>query len=287
MDAVTPVAAASDGQNARSPALERAQGAVRLAVRPGAAPGTTELRTGYQQGSFKVRFPRLYGAAGLEAVLLNTAGGLTDGDRFTFDGLAEAGSMVTITTQAAERVYRAVDGEAHLDVSLDAEAGSALFWIPQETILYDGGRLRRRLDARIDGSARILLCETTVMGRAAHGETVSRGGLRDRWRLWRDGRLAYADDFRLAEPIPDAAGGIATLGGGRAVASLVWAAPDAEARLDEMRAALDLEGVAAGASAWDGLLSARLVAGDAAPLRRAVAAAVTILTGRLPRVWSV
>ena len=69
------------------------------------------------------------------------------------------------------------------------------------------------------------------------------------------------------------------------VATLVHVAPDAEARLDAVRAAL--EGYEAGASAWRGMLLARIVASDGACLRAAIVSCLDRLRGgrALPRVW--
>lgn len=286
MDAKAPVGEPTISAGPRQ-RLERVSGDLRLRTKRSAAEGGTDIDRSRQEGSFKVRFPRLYGGVGLEAVVLNTAGGLTDGDRFSLQATAVADTHLTLTTQAAERVYRALDGEARLDVRLAAQAGSTLFWLPQETILYDGGRLARTLDVALDPSARILLCEMVVLGRTAHGETVHEGLLADRWRVRRGGSLVYADALRLDGAIAEAASGSATLAGGRAFASLLWIAPDAEERLEPVRALFDDPAVTAGASAWDGMLAMRLVAADAARLRRAVTALVAHLAGAVPRVWAI
>ncbi|MEW5424222.1 urease accessory protein UreD [Amorphus sp. 3PC139-8] len=286
MDAKAPGGDATISAGPR-PRLERVSGRLQLRTKRSDADGGTAIDQSRQEGSFKVRYPRLYDGAGLEAVVLNTAGGVTDGDRFALQATAVADTHLTLTTQAAERVYRALDGEARLDVRLAAEAGATLFWLPQETILYDGGRLARSFDISFHPSARILLCEMVVLGRTAHGETVREGLLTDRWRVRRGGALVYADALRLDGAIAERAGGPATLSGARAFASLVWVAPDAEERLDALRALFDDPAMTAGASAWDGMLAIRLVAADAARLRAMVTALVAHLAGTVPRVWAI
>ena len=76
-------------------------------------------------------------------------------------------------------------------------------------------------------------------------------------------------------------------GGARAVATLVHVAPDAEAALDGACAALAATVGEAGASAWNGMLVARILAADGAALRargdRRVAGAAGARP--LPRVW--
>lgn len=271
------------------PTMERADGAVRLRI---AADGArSRLEQCYQRGSMKVRFPRQHDTPVPEAVLLNTAGGITGGDRFSVTAELDANAALTLTSQAAERVYRSSGGEGHVDVSLTLNNGSKLAWLPQETILFDGGRVRRTLDAVMDANATLVLCESVILGRAAHGETVREGLLRDRWRVRRGGKLVYADNLTLDYSVLDggkaaATGGGATLSGGRAFASLLIVAPSAEDMADTARAALGECAVSSGASAWDGMLAVRLVAGDGMALRTSIMTLVTAVGVRLPRAWS-
>jgi urease accessory protein len=103
----------------------------------------------------------------------------------------------------------------------------------------------------------------------------------------RDGRLVFADETRL-----DHAGAAldrkAVGGGGRALATIIAAAPNVEARLPDLRAALESEseGVEAGASAFDSLVVARLVSASPGRLRAALIASIRALGGRgPPRLW--
>jgi urease accessory protein len=278
---------------AGGPELERASGRLELAWRQvGTFPGTTRLHRGYQEGSLRVRFPRSPGPP--EAVLLNTAGGMTGGDRFRVACALGQGAEALVTSQAAERVYRALDGTARVEVELDLGPGSRLRWLPQETILFDGGRLSRRIRIRMAEDARLLLCESVVLGRTAHGETVRRGSLLDRWELRRGDRLVWADALRLEGDIPGQTWGRATLGGGRGFATLLLAAPDAARHLEEVRAQLTPGkaplgppvGPAMGVSAWEGLLAVRMVADEGRALRRGLLRALSALRVPTPRLWS-
>ena len=77
-----------------------------------------------------------------------------------------------------------------------------------------------------------------IFGRAAMGEDVRRGSCRDRWRVRRDGGLVFADTLRADGPIADILDRKATLDGARASAMVLYVAPDAAARLDEVRGLL-------------------------------------------------
>jgi len=246
--------------------------------------GATRLARLYQQGCCKCLMPRV---GGFEAVLLNTSGGIAGGDRLAYAAEAGAGAQVTVTTQAAERAYRARPGEVgQVATRLVLGAGAALDWLPQETILFDGAALERRYEVEMAPDARLLMAEAVILGRAAMGETVRSAHLADQWRIRRGGRLAYADALRLTGPVAETAARPALLGGHRALASIVYVAPDAEARLDQVRDLLP-EGDA-GASAWNGLLAVRMAMPDGAALRRAMTRFLTGFRGApLPRVWTI
>jgi len=272
---------------ATAPRLARARGAVRLGVAAAPAPVGARLVALRQQGSAKCFLPRTFGR--MEAVILNTAGGLAGGDRFDWRVEVGAGARLSVATQAAERGYRALDEEpARVATHLALGPGAALDWLPQETILYDGAALSRRVEVEMAEDARLLAVEPVVIGRRASGETVRSLAHRDQWRVRRGGRLAWADGLRLVGEMA-ALGGRAALGGAGALATLLLVAPEAEAMRDGLRERLaDLEGAEGGASAWNGMLLARLRARDGLALRRALAPALEYLRGDpLPRVWTI
>ena len=246
--------------------------------------GRTRLARLYQDGCAKIRLPRDARADGLEAVLINSSGGLTGGDYMEWLATVGDGARLTLSTQACEKIYRARDGAAQQRVALILGEGARLDWIPQETILFDGGALSRRLDADLGAGARLLVAEAMILGRTAMDETVRQGALRDHWRIRREGRLIFADDLRLEGQIAEVAARAPVLAGGRAFASLLLVDDDAGRLLAPLRRALGAYG---GASAFEGKLFARVVATDGFALRQALLPALEILRDGqpLPRVW--
>ena len=263
------------------PAYVRADG--RLRLRLAAAPRGTEAVDLSESGGYRIRFPRV---GGCEAVMINTGGGMTGGDRLSIDIGLDPGAAAVATTQSAEKMYRSTGASAQVDVRLTLAEGARLAWLPQETILFSGARLERRFDIDLAPSATLTLCEAMVFGRVAMGETLGDGLIRDRWRVRRDGRLTFAEAIRLDGTL---AGGLAhptVAGDARAVATVLHVAPDAEARLEEARAALDAASSDCGASAWSSMLVARFAAPSPSSLRRDVARFLeTFLAAPLPRVW--
>ena len=266
--------------------LQRARGRAEVAV--SLRGGRIRLDRLYQEGCAKAILPRTYGPVP-EAVLINTGGGVTGGDRIDWALGAGDGAALTATTQAAERVYRSAGGTARIETRLVLGAGAALDWLPQETIVFEAGRLDRRLEIEMAPDARLTALEMLVLGRAAMGERLASGAISDQWRIRRGGRLVHAEALRAAGDLARATSGLATMAGARAMATLVHAAPEAETRLDAARALLAGEAgpVTAAATAKPGLLILRFLAAEAHPLRAAVIRfLMAFRAAPLPRVWS-
>lgn len=235
-------------------------------------------------GSLKALFPHGSRTA-LDVVFLNTAGGMTGGDAFVVDAAAETGARLALTTQAAERIYGAVDpSPARMTTRLHVAHDARIDWLPQETIFFDRGALRRKLDVDIEGDAAFLMVEPLVFGRKTMGETVNLGTLADDVRVRREGNLIFADAVRLDGHIHNTLQGAATAQGSIAMASVLFAAPDAEAHLKPLRALMPTEG---GVSLIrDGVLFARLLAPDSFLLRQALVPVMAQLRGGpLPKTW--
>ena len=269
------------------PAYVRAAGEIRASF--SALSGRTKLARVYETGGLRLRFPNV--SRGCEGVIVNTAGGIAGGDHARFDFEVEADGDVTLTTQAAEKIYRAQseheDESARIEVALRVGAGASLEWLPQETILFDHARLVRRLDVDVAERASLTVVESVVFGRLAMGEQVTRGLLRDRWRVRREGRLAFADELSFDGAIESVLNRPACAAGGRACATLLHVAPDAESRVEPLREVLAGAGCDWGASAWNGLLLARFVSPYPERVRSAMVDALAWLRGRdAPRVWN-
>ena len=229
-------------------------------------------------GSSKFRIPK----GSMEAILINTSGGLAGGDSIIVSATVGENAMLALTSQTAERVYRSLGPHAEVKVALKAEAGATLFWLPQETILFEQSGLRRRLDVDLHASAAFLAVESLVFGRHEMGEDIHTLELSDSWSIKRDGKLFHAEQFKLGPNLPNS---IATLGNNRAMATVFYVSPVAEVRLDAVRDSLSKND---GASAWNGKLVARLVAKDSFHLRKTLIKVLTACMGQsnLPKTWT-
>lgn len=262
----------------------RALGRVALAVQQKRT--GTALQRLRQSGSFRCLFPRPRDAA-LEAVLINTAGGITGGDDMRVQAAVGPGADLTLTTQTAERAYRAQPGElGRLQTRLTVAAGGHLRWLPQETILFQGCALSRQLELDLAKDASALLVEPLIFGRQAMGEAVTQGQFLDRVLLRRDGQELYRDAMRFEGNIQAHLDRPHVAAGARALASMIYIAPDAHGQLPALRAMLPLQ---AGASLiGEDLLVLRLLAADGHDLRRHLLPILNHLTqDSLPRCWMI
>jgi urease accessory protein len=231
-----------------------------------------------EAGSAKCRMPR----GSNEAILINTSGGLAGGDHVSITAEAGVGAHLTLTTQAAERVYRTLGPAAEVEVTLKVGANATLFWMPQETILFEGSALSRRLHVELDEGASFFAVEPIVFGRTERGERVENISVHDRWDMRQNGKLHHAERFAIG---PTWQKSPASFGENFATASLLLISPKAEALIDDVRKHL---GPRDGASAWNGKLVARLLAKDGYRLRKTLVTVFEACLGKehMPKCWT-
>ena len=267
-------------------AANRAHGQVCLTMV--ARRGATRRSRVAEAGSLRVRFPGACAGA-QEAVLVNTAGGIAGGDRLDIDVTLEQDARLVVTTAAAEKIYRTDGPQASIAVTAALAAGAELTWLPQETILFDRARLVRTVDIAMAPTARLLFAETVIFGRSAMGETVRDGHFADRWRVRRDGRLVFAENFRLDGAIAERLGEAAVTAGHVALGTVLMV-PGDDAGVAAVRAVTGQFRGEVGVSCWNGpsggIALARLAAPGGAALRHDLVILLSAL-GRapLPRLW--
>lgn len=263
-------------------ANNRARGHIAISVT--AADGRTRRQQVEESGSYRIRFPNTDGRES-EAVIVNTAGGVAGGDDFSVAVAAKGNAQLAITTAAAEKIYRAIDAPARMNVSLSVASGAALRWLPQETILFDRTRLHRDIKVDLDDTASLLMAEAVVFGRTAMNEVVHQGELIDRWRIRRNGRLVFAETLKLDGDVSALLARPAAGKGAVALATIVLA-PGSDSVAESLRAMFDGFTSEAGVSAWNGIAVIRLCSDDAAALRRDLVSVLNMAGGALPRLWT-
>jgi urease accessory protein len=271
------------------------EGAAELAV--AIRDGETRLVRLYECDPLRVLFPVPEPGDPLQAAVVTTSGGLVGGDRLDIAVCLGPGAAAHVTASAAEKIYRSLGPTTVIRQRLAVDRNAVLEFLPPETILFDGARLRRETMVDLAPGAGFLGGDIIVFGRRARGESFTRGFLHEVWEIRRGGELVWGDalhlDGEIAASVEDPAcfaeaAGFATLilapryqaGGFLAAARAVQAAAKGLLR--------------AGITAVAGLLIARWLAADALVLRCAYAdlaghwrAAAWGYPCRMPRLWHV
>jgi urease accessory protein len=257
----------------------------------------TRIERLYQEGAARIRVPDHPGRSDLEAVIINTAGGVTGGDDLAWEASAGADTHLTVTTQACEKVYKADQDTANVNVRLEVATGAALNWLPQETILFDKARLARTISVDMAEHSTLLLVEPVIFGRRAMKESVQSGLWHDTWRIHHKGALIHAENVRLSGDIAQTLDSMAGLGGQTALATLALVGNHAEGKLDKARTLIDgVHGCVGGASCWTvaevSKLIVRIAARDGYTLRQALVPLINHLAEdgdappAIPKIWS-
>ena len=265
--------------------------------------GATRLAHLYQHDPLRVLFPAPERGDIPLAVLLTTSGGLVAGDRLTVTVTVEGSAAAQVTAAAAEKIYRSTGATTSIAQGLSVGEGAWLEYLPPETILFEGARLRRETIVELGPGAGFLGGGILVFGRHARGERLTHGLLHELWEVRRDGALLWGDALHLSS---DDGGDIAAIladpacfAGAAACATLILAPQGGNARsfvegARAVQARSAIAGMQAGVTAVGGLLIARWLAVDALTLRRAYAdlachlrQAAMGLPPRLPRLWHV
>ena len=250
-------------------ALQTNRAVARLALSAKQGNGGSVLDNLREGGGYRIKFPDP--ERGLEAVIVNTGGGLLGGDAVSLDVVAGPDTDLMVTTQSAEKVYRAVAAPSEIAVTVTAASGA---------------RLIRRISADVTPDSELVIAEAATFGRLEMGEQLGHGALRDHWRIRRGGRLAFAEDMHLDGDLSTLLDRPAIGGNARASGVIILLAPDAESRVEKARSLMEHDGVSAGASAWDGKLVIRMLAAEPAALRAAMMTLISGLTDRTtPRFW--
>lgn len=250
----------------------------------------------YHSDPMRVLFPARAPGEMPSAVLVTTSGGLVGGDRLTVVARAGPAAAAQVAAQAAEKIYRSTGADVQIDVSLSAAPGSWLEWLPQETILFDGARLRRATTIDVAADARLTAGEIVVFGRIASGERMARGLLHESWCVRRDGRAVWADALHLDGAIASSLDAPAGFAGAVAAATVVHAGPGIGGVLEDVRGHLALMDTAGrvAATVVNGVLVVRFLAEDPLALRTGFGRFWAWFRNRvgghpprLPRLWSI
>lgn len=245
----------------------------------------------YQEGCARLRMPKHNKSDPIEAVMINTSGGLTDNDHLSWKFAVEDQAQLTITSQACERIYKASRPlPALIDVDIKVGKRGSVAWLPQETILFDQAQLKRTINVGLSEGSEFLMVEPLMFGRPAMDEVVSSATLFDSWRIYQEGLLIHAENQKIEGDVNQILKRNTVTSGDLATAFILYIGPQAEAKFETIKTS---ENVNIGASIWQitGQNTHKLIIRMSAPtsyeLRKSLIPIINALHGQnaLPKVW--
>ena len=154
--------------------------------------GIVQIFNHREQGNLKARLIHNYDLND-ELIIINTAGGLTSGDLNLNSIQVDCNTSINITTQSMEKIYNCKNLLANAYTNIIVGDNSYVSWMPLETIFFNGGKLRRRLNIDLKTSSNFFAVETLIFGRKAMGEIVESGELDDALQIYKNNKLLYSD----------------------------------------------------------------------------------------------
>lgn len=245
----------------------------------------------YQEGCARLRMPNHNKTDPIEAVMINTSGGLTDNDHLSWKFSVEDHAQLTITSQACERIYKASRPlPALIDVDIKVGENGSFAWLPQETILFDQARLKRTINVDLSDKSEFLMVEPLMFGRPAMDEIVSSASLQDTWRIYQNDQLIHAENQKIDGNIDHILKRNTVTSGDLATAFILYIGPQAEAKFEKLKTQDDVN---IGTSIWQlsdqktHKLVVRMSAPTSYELRKSLIPIINVLHGKnaLPKVW--
>jgi urease accessory protein len=261
--------------------FQRAHGNINVKI------NNNEVNRFYQSGSAKVFYPKSPQEI-KELVLVNTAGGLTSGDNFFYNIDIINKSKIFVTTQTAERVYKGINDNAEIKVTLSVDDTSDLFWIPQELILFNNCNLNRKIEVNLKSNSNFLLAESTIFGRTAMGEFLEKGFFKDNWKIYLNEKLIHAEALSLTGNIKDKLSSIASTDNGVAICNIFISGKNFLSKEDLLIKTLkNSEIILSSHSKWNDKMLIRIVSKDAFELKLIKKKLISYLSDKnLPKVWN-
>jgi urease accessory protein len=177
--------------------------------------GVTRICHQYQQAPLHIYRPIHLDPLlpGMAFIFMQQAGdGLVQGDRYRVDIECGPGTRAHITTQAATNVFVARQDFSTQLVNLQAGHGALLEYLPDPVVPFRGSRLFQRISVTAEPSSTVILGETLLPGRVAHGESHQYDLYWSETEVRApDGALLFADVLRLGAAAGRAARSIALL----------------------------------------------------------------------------
>jgi urease accessory protein len=125
--------------------------------------------------------------------VLHPPGGVVGGDSLDLLVNVATRARTLLTTPAATKIYRSAANTSVLSQRFEVAAGASLEWLPQETIVYGGGRAKVVTRVELAAGARYAGWDIVCLGRPASSDAFERGHYEQRTEVYREGRPVFVD----------------------------------------------------------------------------------------------
>jgi urease accessory protein len=172
------------------------------------------------------------------AVIVHPPGGVVGGDELRIQVNAGKNAQALLSTPGAAKWYRANGHVARQHIQIDVEAGAAVEWLPQETILFDQADVVLNNEINLHAEARFVGCEMLCFGRTASGEQFKSGRVRQRYAVRVDGKLLWLEQGTLLGGSAAMSSALGLVGHTVCASLLCVGAPPQRDLIDTVRAAI-------------------------------------------------
>ena len=240
----------------------------------------------FQKGSSKALIPNTHNDY-KQIVLINTAGGITGGDKFCI-GLELDNSKICGSTQAAEKIYKGDIKEGKIDLDINLKNNSTLFWLPKEMILFNNCNLKRQINVNLSTNSNLLMSESTIFGRTAMKETFSNGNYKDFWKIFIGKKLIHVEATKSEGNIEEFLSKAATFNNNCAINITIGIGKRILENADKIKNnLLKNNEIISEMSIWDEKLVIRTISQDSYHLGFAIKKILFyFFNGNIPKVWS-
>ncbi len=262
--------------------LEKSKGRLEIKIKD------QNLQKLYQQGSLKALMPDFHENL-KQLMLINTAGGITSGDEYSYNIEIDK-SNLCISTQAAEKIYSGFGNPANLEINLNLLNNSRLFWLPKELILFNNCNLKRKINFNLSKDSNLLICENIIFGRTSMKEVFEKGYFSDFWNINIDNKLIHTEAINTNFFEKKYLNSFPTLNNNSAVATIIVVGNKFLNNVNNLSKTLtNNEVTASNYSYWDNKLILRLLSKDSYNLKFAIDKILTYFFegSKIPKIWNI
>lgn len=166
----------------------------------------TILQDAYFDGALKITRPVYLEDSGQAGIyMMNTGGGLLNGDRYHMEFVLREGAEAFITTQSSTKIYKTLTQPAVQTIEIHLEKESLLEYLPDPVIAYQDARFKQQMTVRMAKDASFVCTDIFTPGWAPDGTLFRYGLLQGRLHIYVDDRLILFDHVKL-EPDEEISG---------------------------------------------------------------------------------